>query len=289
MIFYFDSNGNNIGTIKSDVYQGSNKASEIIFASPTDKFNNVSVAFVLPNGVSTTYYSMENIDGVGGVFTSEGFEFNFWKILLPINVTFLAGIVSVQFFVSSSSETMSTSTIDFVVERGIEATEPEKTDSYLEVSQKITSLIALAESRADKELVAEVQNTVNALNVAFPRVESIAKGANRAVSYTNYADMVSIINSMEKEEFNVGQSIYIAQVNVPDLWVYSVDEQSQNYNFVSDDEMAEKLVSGQIIKVGYYNLCRLETSNIDVKSFVTKSDLAVTDNGDGTATIIINA
>ncbi len=289
MIFYFDLNGNNIGAIKSDVYQGSNKASEIIFACPTDKLNSVSVAFVLPNGVSSTYYLMESVEGANGVFTSEGFEFNFWKILLPISVTCLAGVVGVQFFVSSSSETMSTSTIDFVVERGIEATEPEKTDSFLEVSQKIASLISLAESHADKELVAEVQNTVNALNVAFPRVESIAKGANRAVSFENYAEMILAIEGMDKNEFNVGQSIYIAEVNVPDLWVYSVDEQSQNYNFISEEEFADKLMSGQIIKVGFYNLCRLETSNIDVANFVLKSDLAVTDNGDGTATIIINA
>ena len=62
---------------------------------------------------------------------------------------------------------------------------------------------------------------------------AIAKGRNQSLAYNNYSEMITALNGMTKDELKRGQNIYIGTVGVPDLWVYSVEDNSVNYNYVN--------------------------------------------------------
>ena len=95
-------------------------------------------------------------------------------------------------------------------------------------------------------------------------IEAIALGRNQSLSYTSYSEMITALNSMDSDEFNIGQNIYIGAVGVPDLWVYGVEEANVEYTYVDDDTFVESLNKDVTVQVGYFKLAQLETQKVDV-------------------------
>jgi len=109
-------------------------------------------------------------------------------------------------------------------------------------------------------------------------VESIAKGAQRAITAYNYQTLVTSLNTLSKQAFNIGQSIYIATVDVPDLWIYSNNEStSVPYTWTSDDALKAALLVGPV-QMGYYKVAMLETAKVDLTNYVQKTDYATSSN-----------
>ena len=138
MIFYFNADGSQLGVLPEKVYQGSNKASTIYFVCPTHKDNIVSVAFTLPDGTDVpkevmSFLTNFELDGIKTAYC--------YKYDLPLSITGLAGNVNVQFYIcSDGGEITSTAKTTFYVERGVNAVEPEKGDSYLQVLTFISDI-----------------------------------------------------------------------------------------------------------------------------------------------------
>lgn len=127
------------------------------------------------------------------------------------------------------------------------------------------------------------ENTLTTTNKNIPaainEVNSIAKGANQALSYTNYSSMVSAINVLSSTALNVGQNIMIVTVEVPDLWVSGVESTSSTYTYVNDETIVNDLVTNGYIQVGYYKLSMLETQKVDLTNYVTNTDYAKSSKG----------
>ena len=117
-----------------------------------------------------------------------------------------------------------------------------------------------------------LQTTNKTIPTAINEVNSIAKGANQAVGYNSYSAMVTAINAMDDDEFTMGQNIYIVTVNVPDLWVSSVESTSSTYTYVDDATIISALQTNGYIQVGYYKLSMLETQKVDLTNYVTNTD-----------------
>jgi hypothetical protein len=136
MLFVFNANGVPISGIPSRVFQGSNRANSIYFVCPTSPTNLVNVAFKLPNGVVTTPYvlSLENGEGLKGLCDSDQNVPYVWRAEIPSAVTQYAGTVTAQFVVTAQGgQKITTEGIEFTVEKGVPALEPEKGDSYQEL------------------------------------------------------------------------------------------------------------------------------------------------------------
>lgn len=112
----------------------------------------------------------------------------------------------------------------------------------------------------------------NGFKVKDEMARNIAKGRNQAVAYSNYAEMVEALNAMEKDEFKVGQNIYIGTVGVPDLWVYSVEPIVHNFTYESDEGIVEFLNDNVTIQCGYYNLAMLEGQKVDLTTINERLD-----------------
>ncbi len=104
-------------------------------------------------------------------------------------------------------------------------------------------------------------------------VEAIAKGKTSALAYETYADMISSFNSMDNESMKRGWNIYIATLNVPDLWIYKVEETASEYTYVDDETFTEELKTNAVVQIGYYKVAALETGKVDLTEYVKSEDI----------------
>ena len=107
---------------------------------------------------------------------------------------------------------------------------------------------------------------------------SLAKGANQACSYKNYETLVNMFNTISPSYFNVGQTLYVVTLDVPDLWVSGVLENSIPYTYSTDEEIVENLNTNGSIQVGYYVLSMLEGQKVNLTDYVKNTDIDQTYN-----------
>ena len=112
------------------------------------------------------------------------------------------------------------------------------------------------------------------LEADIEEAKSIAKGAHQAVSFGNYETMVTALNSLPKDTYKIPQSIMIVTLNVPDLWVSSIAEESVAYTYVDDDTFANEIKTNGSVQIGYYVLSALETQKVDLVDYVKNTDYA---------------
>ena len=103
---------------------------------------------------------------------------------------------------------------------------------------------------------------------------SISKGANQALSYLTYLDMITNFNAFDKNKFERSQSIMIKQLNVPDMWIYDLSDEYVEYNYTTDEEVINLLMSDSGFHVGYYILGPLETQKVDLNDYIKNTDYA---------------
>lgn len=117
------------------------------------------------------------------------------------------------------------------------------------------------------KVVTQIQPQIN-------EIESIAKGANQTLGYSNYSDMITAFNSLASTVYKVGQNVMIQTLEVPDLWVYSIESTSSTYTYTTDSAITEALKTIGYIQVGYYKLSQLETQKVDLTNYVEFTDYA---------------
>jgi hypothetical protein len=118
--------------------------------------------------------------------------------------------------------------------------------------------------KKDASLETDSKTIVGAIN----EVNSVAKGANKALSFTDYQDVIS---KMSVTGLNVGQNLYIEKLNIPDLWIKSVENTNVLYTYVSDAQFVNDILAG--VQIGYYKLSVLETQKVDLTNYYTKNEI----------------
>jgi hypothetical protein len=117
--------------------------------------------------------------------------------------------------------------------------------------------------KTDALLETDSDTIVGAIN----EVNSIAKGANQALSFNDYQ---SVIAAMLVSGLNAGQNLYVDTLDVPDLWVKVVETASVPYTYVSDNQFITDILAGT--QIGYYRLALLETQKVDLTNYYTKDE-----------------
>ena len=130
-----------------------------------------------------------------------------------------------------------------------------------ENGEEIGELVTLEDKYLDLENRAKMKE-----------VESIAKGANQAVSFGNYETMITAFNNLPPDVYRVGQNVMIVTLNVPDLWIADVSPTYVNYNFTSNEGFVSTLNEMGYVQVGYYELSALETQKVDLTEYVKIND-----------------
>lgn len=100
-------------------------------------------------------------------------------------------------------------------------------------------------------------------------VEALAKNSEVPIHYTSYVEMVSDLNLASKTKYLKGNDINIVTLDVPDVWIFSVEEKPVYYTYTSDDAIVAALNNGRF-QVGYYVLSPKEGHKAYLKDYKTK-------------------
>ena len=134
--------------------------------------------------------------------------------------------------------------------------------------------ISTAQRLALDSIITQVDTKTEALQQYIKdevdRINDVLYGAEKATAYDTYEEMVVVLNNADNKLFFVGQSIYIGTQNVPDLWVYAVEDDKVLYGYTSDAALESQLQSDGTVKIGYYRLSQLESKKLDLSNYVTK-------------------
>ena len=133
----------------------------------------------------------------------------------------------------------------------------------------------------------DIRNISEQANIKSETAISISKGANQSLSYGNYETMITAFNNLPIDTYRIGQNILIVTLNVPDLWISEVLEESTTYTFTTDENFANLLKEQGYVQVGYYKLSALETQKVDLTDYVKHDDYSTGSKG-GTVKIDAN-
>ena len=148
---------------------------------------------------------------------------------------------------------------------------PKKTSDLTNDSDYITSQDILGKQNIEDNTLSTNNKTVPS---AINEVNSIAKGANQALSYSNYQSMINVFNNLANNVYNVGQNVMIVTLQVPDLWISGIESTSQTYTYTTDETFTTELSTNGYVQVGYYKLSALETQKVDLTNYVKFTDYA---------------
>lgn len=108
----------------------------------------------------------------------------------------------------------------------------------------------------------------NATQRELKRLERMISGEKGALAYATYEEMVTALNADEKS-YGVGQSVFIGTRDVPDLWIYGVEDTKIEYIYVDDNTIELTLKYDGTIRIGYYTLAALESNVVELDNVVT--------------------
>lgn len=139
-----------------------------------------------------------------------------------------------------------------------------------------------------EEQIATITENIATLQSEVSTATSIAKGANQSVTFESYSAMVSALNTLSNDVYNVGQNVMIVTLNVPDLWVSENAEAAVEFTYSSDEDFTNQLSTNGYVQVGYYKLSALETQKVDLNEYAKNTDMpTITVNGTATKTLKI--
>lgn len=105
---------------------------------------------------------------------------------------------------------------------------------------------------------------------------ALARGAQRALVYTDYSKLVTALNAgmVGTDVLPKGQSIYIQQLDVPDLWVsnFRAPDELTEYTYTNDADFLEYIKGGGWI--GCHQLSLLETAKVDLSNTASKAEVS---------------
>lgn len=123
---------------------------------------------------------------------------------------------------------------------------------------------------ATKSSVSEIDNRVALSESDILTLKEQVQGLldsiesyKRLVAYNNVNDLITQINNLPNTSFYVGQSVYITQTGVSDLWVIGINETLNEYVYIDDAEFIHNLNTNGYVEIGYYKLAILEGEQID--------------------------
>lgn len=114
-----------------------------------------------------------------------------------------------------------------------------------------------------------LDNLKTSVDEELLRLNNLLQEKEQSVAYANYQEVVNVFNMAATNAFNVGQTIYVQSLNVPDLWVYSVENTHIEFAYVGDADIVDTLLENGTVQIGYYKLAMMETKTTDVSNVVT--------------------
>ena len=130
------------------------------------------------------------------------------------------------------------------------------------------------EDGVTKSLIDEkISKAKEDIEEAILNVEKIAKGANQAKSFEDYTHVVNTLNAAGKDDYSVGQNLYVIQKDVPDLWISRTESKENQYILENQYNFIEEIAKNGYAHIGWYDVALLETQKVDLTEYITEEKL----------------
>lgn len=264
MIFFCDSNGNQLFRTPTEIYQGSNRANVIYFVCPIASTNIVSVAFKLPNGEYLPKKTMQLANDLP--IDGKDFEnFNVWTYAIPYPVSQYAGTVTVQFFITTVENTIATSSFTFTVQKGIPNIKENEDYDEDDLSNIMFLIANLGNEISDKLGKGETANSSKTIE-GFKRVDFESENEDLDKGKFNWLPQTI------KDEITAGTARVIFGLDAKELQgsngrgTMAFVERLGEYNGVADSKI-DLLIDGDV----YFN--DVQNSMVSISAILnTKQD-----------------
>lgn len=145
----------------------------------------------------------------------------------------------------------------------------DKVDNTADIDKPVSTATQTALNAMKSAIDTDVlilQNRVNDLS-------ALLKLQDLAISFTSYGAVVSEFNSAATNKYHVGQTVFVNTKNVPDLWVYSVENTHIDYAYIGDADIIEQLNETGTVQFGYYKLAPMETQKVSFDGLVNLTEM----------------
>ena len=157
-------------------------------------------------------------------------------------------------------------------------TPSEENDKYY--ANKAKEEADRAEAAADSlsminlEGVKQLEGRVTNAEIEVEQAVSIAKGATQSVAVADYPALFELLSNADADKFRVGQNIYIAKLNVPDVWISAVEpDQTTQESYTSDAAFIAFVNLYGSISIGHYSVSFLETQKVDLSEYFKRTEV----------------
>ena len=118
----------------------------------------------------------------------------------------------------------------------------------------------------------DIRTAVSTAQSRADEAYALAEGKSKGVGYENIQAFITAFNSLEKSKHNVGDSIYIQTIGVPDFWVYEVENTSSTYTYTTDDAFINAVKQSGSVQVGYFKVSISEGDKVDLSEYQKIND-----------------
>lgn len=91
----------------------------------------------------------------------------------------------------------------------------------------------------------DIRNAVSAVEELATEAKTLAEGRAKAVTFLSVLQMTTALKAASKDEYNVGDNIFIEDTGVPDYWI-------------------KRILATNTGTYGYYEIAELETQKVDL-------------------------
>ena len=140
-----------------------------------------------------------------------------------------------------------------------------------EISKTIDDL--MESGKIEPYVVQSVIEHTEQIEKDIDTVEAIALGAEKAITYGDYYEMVNVLNGLPQDFFKPGQGINIIDTGVPDLWVAYVENSYWEHRFIDNESFIAQLQQSGYVQIGYFSLAQKETQKVDLTDYAKKDQV----------------
>lgn len=208
------------------------------------------------------------------IYVPRADKYTYGTVKIGEGLSVVDGVISVDAENAATIKTIAKNGTDLVPDMNkrvnIELTKADVGLNNVNNTSDLDKPISTATNAALLSLETKMSANKAALDAEIERLEDAVEGKEHAVAFTNYSEVVDEFNYAATNKYNVGQSVYVQSVNVPDLWVYSIENTHVDFAYVGDEDIIETLETTGTVQFGYYKLAMMETKSVDVEFTANK-------------------
>ena len=146
-----------------------------------------------------------------------------------------------------------------------------RTGAQVEATAEAKAAAAVSTHDSSSTSHSDIRGELATTKTLAEEAKAIAQGRVRAISKDTLRVAVQYIAGLSVNQLGAGDTIFILETDVPDLWVYEADTTYVQYTWIDNNTFKDALAQYGYVQVGYYKLAMMESEKVDLSDYVKKT------------------